>query len=143
MFSLMPYAGRRNDVFSLFRDFEKDFFGDFNKNVFASFNTDIRDEGDRYELEAELPGFDKNDIDIRIDGDYLTISAQRSNSQDTTDKKGNYIRKERSFSSYRRSFNISDVSTSEITAEYTDGLLKLSIPKVEPETPEVKRIEIK
>lgn len=143
MFTLMPYERRRNDIFSLFRDFEKDFFGDFNKNMISSFSTDVRDEGDRYELEAELPGFDKGDINVSIDGDFLTISAKRSASEDTEDKKGNYIRRERSCSSYSRRFNIKNIDSSAITAEYTDGILKLNMPKQEPENPEVKQIEIK
>lgn len=142
MFSLTPYDRKGYDLFNAFRDFEKDFFNDFGTSVLSGFNTDIRDEGNRYELEAELPGFQKGDINVNIDGDCLTIAAERKSTGEEKDKSGNYIRRERSYSSYRRSFDISNVDSSAVSAEYTDGILKLSLPKRNPQVSASKRIEI-
>ena len=72
IFSMTPY--KRNDVSNYFDDFEKAFFG--NMPELASFRTDVLDKGDSYVLEAELPGFKKEDIDISLEGDVLTVSSK-------------------------------------------------------------------
>ena len=139
MFGLTPYEG--NDIWNPFRDFEKDFFKGFG-NV-SHCRTDIRDEGDKYLLECEMPGFDKNDIKIDIHGSTLTLCAERKSENDKKNNSGEYIRRERSYGSYCRSFDISNINESAIDAEYTNGILKLTLPKKEKEQPQTKRIEIK
>ena len=96
MFEMRPYAKRNNSLYNPFRDmdeFEKKFFsspfGFFDTNVLDEFKTDIKDEGDRYELEADLPGFDKKDIHLDINGDMLTVSAERHSEHEEKDKKNN------------------------------------------------------
>ena len=61
MFGLTPFERKSYDLFNAFHDFENDFFGE---NALQSFKTDIKDEGDKYVMEAELPGFDKDDIKL-------------------------------------------------------------------------------
>lgn len=85
MFEMRPYAKRNNSLYNPFRDmdeFEKKFFsspfGFFDTNMLDEFKTDIKDEGDRYELEADLPGFDKKDIHLDINGDMLTVSSRKT-----------------------------------------------------------------
>ena len=144
MFELMPFNRRRNEasLFDYLDNMERSFFGDMTQNL-AQFRTDILDRGDHYELQAELPGFEKEDINIDIKDDYLTISAEHSSNDEEKDEKGNYIRRERSFGSYKRSFGISNVEHDGISAEYKNGVLTIELPKKKAEEPVSKRLEIK
>lgn len=144
MFDIMPFEKNNNrTVFNPFKELnelEKAFFGN---NSIAEFKTDIRDTGSAYELEADLPGFKKEDIHIDLEGDYLTISASRNDSKEEKDEKGNYVRRERCYGSFTRSFDISGIKADEITAEYSDGVLKLNMPKREEVKPTSRRLELK
>lgn len=140
MFDLMPFGRRDNSLFNYFDNMEKNFFGDMAQS-FSTFRTDVIDEGDKYVLKAELPGFQKEDIKIDIEGNYLTVSAQHSD--DTEEKKDNYVRRERRFGSFARSFDISNIKSNDITADYSSGILSLNLPKVEGTVPESRRIEIR
>ena len=137
MFRITPYKSSF-DMLNLFRDFERDFFG--GEMPVNTFKTDIRDEADKYVLEAEMPGFDKSDVKIDIEGDYLTLSAERSNEKEESGK--GYIRRERSFGSFKRSFNIEDVDSEKIAAKYENGILTLDLPKKGEKTPTSRRLEI-
>ena len=143
MFELTPYDHRRNaelyDPWGDLEKFEKSFFGN---DGLGEFRTDIKDDGDKFVLEADLPGFEKKDIKLDVNGDNLTISATRSTATEEKDKKGNYVRRERSYGSYRRSFDISAVKADGIKAEYKDGVLKLDLPKKGGEADVAHRIEI-
>lgn len=101
----------------------------FNSNT--GMNTDITDEGDHYLLKSDLPGMEKDDIKIDIQGDRLTISAEQTSSRDEDKGEGEnrYVYRERSYGSYRRSFNISDIKGDEISARYRNGVLELKLPK--------------
>ena len=132
---LVPYARKNHNVsnFNPFHDFdelERAFFGnrDFLGDV-GTFKTDIQDKGDSYLLEADLPGFKKEDIHVDVDGDTMTIRAERHSEHEDQDKKGNYVRCERSYGSYQRAFDISGVEVADISAQYNDGVLKLNMPK--------------
>ncbi|MGN0989108.1 MAG: Hsp20/alpha crystallin family protein [Eubacteriales bacterium] len=144
MFDLIPFEhGSRHmssyNPFRDFEDFEKEFFG---RNAFAAFRTDIKDNGKEYELEADLPGFNKDDIHVDIEGNYLTVNAERKSEKDEKDEKGNYIRRERSYGSFSRSFNVSNVKTEDIKVSYKDGVLKLIMPKKENSLPSSRHLEI-
>lgn len=139
MFALTPFERRSYDLFNAFHDFEDDFF---NAPQLRSFRTDIKDEGDKYLMEAELPGFDKEDIKLDITGNTLTLSAEHK--AEAEDKKNdNYIRRERTFGSYQRSFDLTGIDADKIEAEYKNGILELSLPKIIEEKPETRRLEIK
>ena len=137
---LTPFERKSYDIFNAFRDFEDSFF---RSPAVAGCRTDIREEGDKYVLESELPGFDKEDIHLDLDGDYLTISAQHSDQKEESDKEGKYLRRERSTSSYRRSFNIAACDSDGIDAEYKNGILTVSLPKRKEQEPAAKRLEIR
>lgn len=137
---LTPFERKSYDIFNAFRDWEDSFF---RSSAVSGCRTDIRDEGDRYVLESELPGFDKEDIHLDLDGDYLTISAQHNTEKEENDKEGKYLRRERSSSSYRRSFNIAACSSENIDAEYKNGILTVNLPKKQEQQPTAKRLEIK
>ena len=128
-------------------DFERNFFGNpfgsfFTSGDLAEFKTDVTDEGDHYLLEADLPGFEKKDIQLDINGDTLTVCAERHSKIEEKDKKEKVVRVERSYGSYSRSFNISGVDADQIKAKYENGVLKLTLPKRQVTLPEGRRLEI-
>ena len=144
MFELMPlsYRNRSNAIFDPFRDWDawqKEFF---DRNSFGGFKTDIKDAGDAYLLEADLPGCQKEDIAIELNDKYLTITAERHSEAEQEDKKGEYIRCERSYGSYSRSFDVSAIDQEAISACYDNGVLKLTLPKKKEQAAGSRRLEI-
>ena len=117
---------RRYNPFRDFEDLNRSFFGD---NGLAEFKTDIRDTGDAYLMECDLPGFKKEDIALSLEDDMLTIKAERHSDFEDQDKKSGYLRCERNYGNYSRSFNVNGVDTSRIHAAYTDGVLRITMPK--------------
>lgn len=128
-------------------ELERNFFADpfgsfFGKQDLAEFKTDVTDEGDHYLMEADLPGFDKKDIHLDINGDTLTVHAERHSKVEEKDNKDKIVRVERSYGSYSRSFDISAINAEGIKAKYENGVLALTLPKKEVTAPETKRLEI-
>ena len=155
MFDMRPYRNnndRRNNLsaYNPFREmdaFERNFFNDpfgswFDHSALASFKTDIKDNGDSYTLEADLPGFEKKDIHLELNGDVLTVTAERHSKLEDKDKKDKVVRIERSYGSYSRQFDVSGIDTAAIKAKYDNGVLKLTLPKQQTVLPEAKRLEI-
>ena len=141
MFELMPFGYRRVSAYNPFRDFEemsRSFWDDSNV---SAFRTDITEKDGKYILEADLPGFKKEDISVDIDKDCLTISAEHKSEENEEDA-NSYIRRERYYGSYSRCFNVKGIDTESITAAYNDGVLTLTMPKKEPEIPAARRLEI-
>ena len=130
-----------DNVFDTFDNFARNFFRSSNTNL-PAFRTDIRDAGDKFILEAELPGFDKGDIKLDVKDGILTITAEHSENQDQKDDKGTYIRRERRYGSFSRSFDITGINEAGITAAYNNGILELNLPKAVPVVPESRRIAI-
>ena len=120
-------------------ELERSFFG--NGRSVSSFRTDVTDTGDAYKLEAELPGFKKDDIQIDVENDVLTISAKRS--EEKKDEKHNVVKRERFYGSFSRSFDVSGINVDGIEASYTDGVLTLTMPKKQELLPVSRRLEIK
>lgn len=141
MFGMIPFDRGDNNVFDTFDNFARDFFRRSNTDL-PAFRTDIRDAGDAYVLEAELPGFRKEDINLDLKDGILTITAAHNEQSENRDEKGGYIRRERRYGSFRRSFDVSGIDESGITAGYENGVLSLTLPKVKPAEPEVRRITI-
>lgn len=140
MFDLMPFERREKNLFNYLDNMEKNFFGNSLGN-FSAIRTDILDKGDHYQLQAELPGFNKEDIKINLEGDCLTIQAEHK--EETEEKKKEYVRKERHYGSFARSFDVSGINTDQITADYKDGILTMTLPKTVPTTPASRQIELK
>ena len=122
--------------------FYDDFWDDFmpSINVNEAMKCDIYEKGDKSFIEMDIPGFKKEDINVSVDNKYLTITAKREDSHEDKDK--NYIRKERSYGQFSRSFYIGNVSEDSIDAEFKDGILTVAIPK-EPKEEKKKQITIK
>ncbi|WMJ83492.1 Hsp20/alpha crystallin family protein [Oscillospiraceae bacterium LTW-04] len=143
MFDLMPFDRRRSSmIFNPFSDFDKFEKTFFQRTGLDEFKADIKDMGDSYQLEADLPGFKKEDINVSLDGDCLTIGAQRSTESEETDSKGNFVRRERSYGAFSRCFDVSGIQQDAIKAEYTNGVLKLTLPKKANTLPSSRTIAI-
>ena len=104
-------------------------YGKHSKNLMK---TDVRETENSYELDVDLPGFKKEDVNVELKDGYLTIAASKSLDKDEKDQKGRYIRQERYAGSMSRSFYVGeDVQPSEISAKFENGILQLSVPKAE------------
>ena len=114
-FGMLPEWGSRNPL-----------YGKHAKNLMK---TDVRETEDSYELDIDLPGFKKDEINVDLKDGYLTISAAKGLDKDEKDKKGKYIRQERYAGACSRSFYVGDVEPKDVSASYEDGILKLSMPK--------------
>lgn len=123
---------------SFFRDEIDDLF-DFpiikSNNIMKS---DIYEKGNNYIMEIDLPGFKKEDVKIDFDKGYLTIEAKR---EETKEDK-NYVKRERYYGEYKRSFYVGDIDDSLIKAKFIDGILKINFPKKELENKDKKLINI-
>ncbi len=137
---MIPYTNRNSSsLMDLFDEFERSVFGESGRRL-PAFSTDIRDEGDHYILEAELPGFRKEDIDLDVKDGYLTISASRQEANET--KRDNYLCRERRSGSFSRSFNLDGIQEEGITAFYHNGVLELTLPKRQEVLPQSRKIAI-
>ncbi|NLJ41446.1 MAG: Hsp20/alpha crystallin family protein [Clostridiales bacterium] len=132
-------------------DIFRDFFGrDLVDDFFASsaapmemargFCADIREEENEYIVEAELPGYNKEDINIDLVNDRLTISAKKK--EEHSEEKDNYIRRERRVGQVCRSFIVSGIENDKVSAKYENGLLHVTLPKEKEIKPKSTRIDI-
>ena len=137
-----------NEQLGFFDGWFDDFMPMFLRKEMKEFNsimkTDIKETDSNYVLEVDLPGFDKKDINMQLDNGYLSITARREHkSEEGQDKKGNFIRRERSFGQFSRSFYVGDIQEEDIDAKLENGILTIKLPKDKKEEPKTKRIEIK
>ena len=101
---------------------------------------DIKESENEYTIIADLPGFDKSNINLSIDEGYLTIKA---NQEKVSDSNGRYMLKERSMRNYSRTFSLPDNALdSKVSAKYTNGTLNITIPKSKEINKNVKQIKI-
>jgi len=118
-----------------FNNFFDDFFSRFDRG-----STDVLDKGDRYLLQAELPGFQKEDISVNLENDTLIIKANHQ--EEVNEEEGNYIRRERNTSSFQRVFSVADVDKENISAMYKNGILEVTLPKTNAAKESYRSIEI-
>ena len=120
-----------------FPEVDKALYGKHANNVMK---TDVKETDTGYEVDIDLPGFKKDEINAQLDNGYLTISAAKGLDKDEKDKKGKYIRKERYAGDMSRSFYVGEgVTQEDIKAKYEDGILRLSVPKKEAKAVENKK----
>lgn len=129
---------------SLFDDFFQDFDNIdhklYGKHASREMLTDIKEHDDHYDIEIDLPGFHKNEIEISLVNGYLNIKAHKGIKEDDKDKNGILIRQEKTYGTLARSFYIgNNITSDELRAKYEDGVLIISVPKKE----ETKKIENK
>ena len=139
----MMMIPRKRNEFDLFDDFFK---GDdfFTRREQSLMKTDIKEKGDKYIIEMDLPGYEKQNINLELKDGYLTVSA-KVEKENNSDEDERYVHKERFYGECSRNFYVGeDVTEEDVLAEFKNGILKISIPKKEDrkELPEAKKIEI-
>lgn len=149
MFGLVPYRRKANDlavgkdIFDMENLFEDFWNWPFTTGFFAPphpIKADIKETDKEYIIEADLPGVKKEDIRLELRDDVLTIGVEHNEQID--EKSENYIRKERRYGSYCRSFSVDGVKRENIKAKYNDGVLTVHLPKAEEQKPKTHRIDI-
>ena len=139
---MMMIPRKRND-FDLFGDF---FGGDdfFSRRESSIMKTDIKEKKDKYVIEIDLPGYEKENINLELKDGYLEVTAKQEKTEDNEENE-KFVHKERFYGQCSRSYYVGEQFTEEdIHAEFKNGILKVSIPKKEEkkELPEAKHIEI-
>ena len=116
----------------------------YGKNAKNLMKTDVRETDNTYELDVDLPGFKKDEVQLDLKDGYLTISAAKGLDKDQEDKKGKYIRQERYAGACSRSFFVGEgIEPRDVSAKFEDGILRVSIPKrVKKELPRNSTIAI-
>ena len=118
-----------NDPFAMMTSERNPLYGKHARNLMK---TDVRELDGGYEIDIDLPGFKKDEVDIQLQDGCLTISAAKGLDKDEKDKQGRYIRQERYAGSVSRSFYVGeDVKPADVKASFEDGILRLSVPKAE------------
>lgn len=137
MFGLTPYNRRNNgistrgDVWDVSKSFFEDFFNDpFFRGTFlptTGIKADIRENEKEYVLDVEIPGVKKEDIKLELRDDVLTVSVDQN--EEVKEERGNYIRRERRYGSFSRSFYVENIRHEDVKAKYTNGILIVTLPK--------------
>ena len=119
-----------------FPNIEKALYGKQTQNVMK---TDVKETSQGYEVAIDLPGFKKEDATAKLENGYLTIQASKGLNRDEKDEEGKYIRRERYSGSMSRSFYVGEgMKQEDIRAKFEDGILKLTVPKLDKEALEKK-----
>lgn len=145
MLNMVPF--RRNNL-NKGEDYFAPFFGNVIDEDFLSsldymndsFKVDLKETDENYLIEADLPGTKRENIDIDFNNNYLVVSAKREEASE--DKKENYVRRERHYGEFKRSFHIDNVDENNINASFSDGILKITLPKLTKGEDKRRKIEI-
>ena len=147
MFSLVPFRsggiGRRRDSWDMDNIFEN-FFKDSMFPAFYANNSqmkvDIQENPQEFVIEAEIPGVMKEEINLEIDDNRLTISVNKKD--EINEEKENYIRRERRTSSMVRTFAVENILPDKVSAKYENGVLTIILPKKVETAPKYKKVKI-
>ncbi|MDO4387543.1 MAG: Hsp20/alpha crystallin family protein [Eubacteriales bacterium] len=132
---MLPMIFGENLFDDLFNDtFERSLWNTdkalYGKNAGRIMKTDVHETEDSYELDVDLPGFKKEEINVELHDGYLTISATKSLDKDETDQKARrVIRQERYSGTSQRTFYVGDVKPDEVKCKYESGVLSVEVPK--------------
>lgn len=140
MFDLVPFGQRERSLFGELGSLLNDpFFRDFGTNA-PAMKIDLEDKDDHLELQTDLPGLKKEDVDISVNGDVLQIQVNQTSTQ--SDEGKNYVYRERRRGMMCRRLDVSGIDTDNIEASFSDGVLCLKLPKKTELAPAERRIEI-
>ncbi|KDR93790.1 HSP20 family protein [Peptoclostridium litorale DSM 5388] len=143
MYLPTPFDRKKESLMRYFdKVFEEDFWNFPTPDFFTEgfIRTDIRETETEYILEADLPGFTRDDVKIKIKDNYLILSAEKK--QEIEESAEGYIRKERSYGSLKRSFFLENIKEDEISAKFEHGVLTIVLPKSKEEKKEERAIDI-
>ena len=136
MFDMIPFSSRSYTPSKIWDPFQE-FFG----TVAHAAATDIRENDQAFIIETELPGFDKSELAVNVKEGVLTVRAEHQDKQEQQADSG-YIRRERTSAAVERRFEVSGVDAAAIKAEYVNGVLRLTLPKLPEIVPEQHQIQI-
>ena len=140
----MKYLAKNNNNYPMVSGFNSlfdDFFGDWGITSSRVPPVDITEKDDAYILEAELPGYKQEDVNVHVEKHVLRISSSKQTCEEEKEGRRSLV-KERCFQSFERAFTLpEDVTEEGIEGEFADGILKITLPKQEVEQP--KKIEVK
>lgn len=146
MFELVPFRKNFANFLPRSNYFDQMFNSFFNDDLMGSagfspnsFRVDVKENDAAVTIEADLPGVKKESIDLTYDNNYLTIAARREENQES--KGENFMRRERFYGEFRRSFYLDNVDHEKIKASFANGVLTITIPKESPHSIN-KKIEI-
>ena len=110
-----------------------DIFDDFHPAPMRmdTMKCDVYEKDGSYNIEVDIPGYDKKDISVECDDGLLTITAEKNYENNEEDKNKKYIRRERHYGKFSRTFTFNDINDEAIRADFKDGTLKIVIPKKE------------
>jgi len=147
MFGLVPFrsgaVGRRRDLWDIDSIFENFLNDSMFPALYANsgqMKVDVKENAEEFVVEADIPGANKDQINLEIDENKLTISVDRQ--EEKEDKNGNYIRKERRYSSITRSFAVDNIVPEKATAKFENGVLRITLPKRQQEPRQNRKIAI-
>ena len=138
MFDMIPFTSPRSYKANKMWDPFQEFFG----AVVHSAATDIRETDQDFTIETELPGYDKSEIAVNMTEGVLTVHAEHQHNQDQNDADKGYIRRERTARTVERRFEVSGVDAASISAQYVNGVLTLTLPKLPQAVPQQHQIQI-
>ena len=140
MYTIVPFRRAFDSAFApLFNDhFMREFFDASNA---PEMRVDVREKEDAFLLEADLPGVKREDVNVDVNDGVLTISAEW-NTEKKDERRHGYVINERRSGRASRSFTLENVKENEISAEYKDGVLRLTMPKINETEKVARRIEI-
>ena len=135
---MLPSVFGENLFDEFFDDsFEKNFFGGRNplygKNAKNLMKTDVKEHDGAYEVDIDLPGFTKDEVNVELHEGDLTVTAAKGLDKDQEEKDGRYIRRERYAGSCSRTFYVGNLNPSDIKCKYESGVLQLTVPKMDRE----------
>jgi HSP20 family protein len=120
----------------------KNFFGNCETGNNLNPRVEITEDRDNFYLDMELPGVKKEDVKVNVENNVLTISGKKNSTRKS--EKNNLVMNERYFGEFSRSFNLTkDIKMDGIDAEFKDGVLNVTLPKIEEAKPVVKEVSIK
>ena len=131
MYRITPYRRNANvaprDVFDLFDDF----FSDRKVQYVRDFRIDVKNEKDKYIVEAEVPGLEKKDLSIKFENDHLTIAINKEEEVEDKNEDNNYLHRERHMFKSERSIYLEDVDPKKLNAKLNNGVLTTELLKLE------------
>lgn len=142
-----PLTSLQREINRAFDSFFNDFsspslFAGFDSNPMLSPSMDITENGKRFNIKAEMPGMDSENVEVSVNDNYLTIKGKKD--EESVDQDDNYVRRERHFGSYQRSIALPDsVDADNIKAEFKKGVLTVEIPKKADASKTARKIDIK
>ena len=134
MWKLTPFSSaprRRDDDFTDFADLVDDFFRPARSLRHDTFKIDVENKDDAYEIKADLPGIERDNIKVSYDDSILNIEVRKEDEEEDKDEDKNYLHRERRVASMRRAINLPDIDPANMKAKLEDGVLTVHAPKSE------------